>query len=136
VIAFTSIAANLIAISGGILVFHDSIGVGAAQIVGRTLAFCLAIAGAALMPAPTRAPPEPSPLARLAGQRTTKCWKPASASGRQPVLPAASFEEGRVLPTKLGRRRLAGPVLGCDCRPVAADAQLAQQGEHLHLHAS
>jgi drug/metabolite transporter (DMT)-like permease len=55
VIAFTSIAANLIAISGGILVFHDSIGVGAAQIVGRMLAFCLVIAGAALMPAPTRA---------------------------------------------------------------------------------
>ena len=55
VIAFTSIAANLIAISGGILVFHDSIGVGAAQIVERMLAFCLVIAGAALMPAPTRA---------------------------------------------------------------------------------
>jgi drug/metabolite transporter (DMT)-like permease len=55
VIAFTSIAANLIAISGGILVFHDSIGVGAPQIVGRMLAFCLVIAGAALMPAPTRA---------------------------------------------------------------------------------
>ncbi len=35
-IAFTSIAANLIAIGGGILVFHDSI-------------------GAASMPAPTRA---------------------------------------------------------------------------------
>lgn len=55
VIAFTSVAANLIAISGGILVFHDSIGAGATQIVGRTLAFCLVIAGAALMPAPTRA---------------------------------------------------------------------------------
>jgi drug/metabolite transporter (DMT)-like permease len=55
VIAFTSVAANLIAISGGILVFHDSIGAGAAQIVGRMLAFCLVIAGAALMPAPTRA---------------------------------------------------------------------------------
>jgi drug/metabolite transporter (DMT)-like permease len=55
VIAFTSVAANLIAISGGILVFHDSIGAGAAQIVGRMLAFGLVIAGAALMPAPTRA---------------------------------------------------------------------------------
>jgi drug/metabolite transporter (DMT)-like permease len=55
VIAFASVAANLIAISGGILVFHDSIGAGATQIVGRTLAFCLVIAGAALMPAPTRA---------------------------------------------------------------------------------
>ena len=55
VIAFTSVAANLIAISGGILVFHDSIGAGAPQIIGRMLAFCLVIAGAALMPAPTRA---------------------------------------------------------------------------------
>lgn len=55
VIAFTSVAANLIAITGGILVFHDSIGAGAPQIVGRMLAFCLVIAGAALMPAPTRA---------------------------------------------------------------------------------
>ncbi len=54
-IAFTSVAANLIAISGGILVFHDSIGAGAPQIAGRTLAFCLVITGAALMPAPTRA---------------------------------------------------------------------------------
>ncbi len=55
VIAFTSVAANLIAISGGILVFHDSIGAGAPEIVGRMLAFCLVIAGVALMPAPTRA---------------------------------------------------------------------------------
>jgi drug/metabolite transporter (DMT)-like permease len=54
VIAFTSVAANLIAISGGILVFHDSIGTGATQIVGRMLAFCFVIAGAGLMPAPTR----------------------------------------------------------------------------------
>jgi drug/metabolite transporter (DMT)-like permease len=50
VIAFTSIAANLIAISGGILVFHDPIGHGGLQIVGRMTAFCLVIAGAALMP--------------------------------------------------------------------------------------
>jgi drug/metabolite transporter (DMT)-like permease len=65
VIAFTSVAANLIAISGGILVFHDSIGAGAAEIVGRMLAFGLVIAGAALMPAPTRARAtsrEPAPL--------------------------------------------------------------------------
>jgi drug/metabolite transporter (DMT)-like permease len=55
VIAFTSVTANLIAITGGILVFHDSIGAGAPQIAGRMLAFCLVIGGAALMPAPTRA---------------------------------------------------------------------------------
>jgi drug/metabolite transporter (DMT)-like permease len=54
VIAFTAVATNLIAISGGILVFHDSIGAGGPQIAGRVLAFCMVIAAAALMPAPTR----------------------------------------------------------------------------------
>ena len=52
VIAYTSIAANLIAIGGGILVFHDTIGHGALQITGRMLAFGLVILGAAVMPAP------------------------------------------------------------------------------------
>lgn len=54
VITLTSVAANIVAITGGILVFHDPIGSGAVQIVGRMLAFVLVIAGAALMPAPTR----------------------------------------------------------------------------------
>ena len=58
VIAITSVAANLIAIIGGILVFHDPIGSGTLSIAGRMLAFCLVIAGAALMPAPTRATPD------------------------------------------------------------------------------
>ena len=58
VIALTSVAANLAAIIGGILVFHDPIGSGAPAIVARVLAFCLVIAGAALMPAPTRAAPD------------------------------------------------------------------------------
>jgi hypothetical protein len=74
VIAFTSVAANLIAISGGILVFYDSIGASAPQIVGRMLAFCLVIAGTAMIPAPTRARTTgtdpasalPSPAAALA----------------------------------------------------------------------
>jgi hypothetical protein len=55
VIAFTSVAANLAAILGGILVFRDPIGIGAVAIVGRVIAFSLVIAGAALMPAPVRA---------------------------------------------------------------------------------
>jgi drug/metabolite transporter (DMT)-like permease len=55
VIALTSVAANLTAIIGGILVFHDPIGSGTVGITGRFLAFCLVIAGAALMPAPMRA---------------------------------------------------------------------------------
>ena len=52
VIALTSVAANLTAIFGGILVFRDPIGTGALEIVGRMLAFCLVVAGAALIPAP------------------------------------------------------------------------------------
>jgi drug/metabolite transporter (DMT)-like permease len=54
VIAFTSVAANLVAIVGGVLVFHDPIGSGAPAIIGRMLAFGLVIAGAAMMPAPLR----------------------------------------------------------------------------------
>ena len=57
VIALTSVTANVIAIIGGILVFHEPIGSGAVGITARFLAFCLVIAGAALMPAPMRATP-------------------------------------------------------------------------------
>ena len=55
VIAFTSVAANLAAIIGGILVFRDPIGIGAPAIIGRVIAFGLVIAGAAMMPARQRA---------------------------------------------------------------------------------
>jgi drug/metabolite transporter (DMT)-like permease len=58
VIAITSVAANLAAIIGGILVFHEPIGSGPLEIGARFLAFCLVIAGAALMPAPMRATPD------------------------------------------------------------------------------
>jgi drug/metabolite transporter (DMT)-like permease len=54
VIAITSVAANLAAIIGGILVFGESIGSGGLGVTARVLAFCLVIAGAALMPAPLR----------------------------------------------------------------------------------
>lgn len=57
VIALTSVAANTVAITGGILVFHDTVGSGPLEIVGRFTAFILVIAGAALMPAPTRTRP-------------------------------------------------------------------------------
>ena len=60
VIALTSVTANLAAIFGGIIVFHDPIGSGPPGITARFLAFCLVIAGAALMPAPTRATPDAS----------------------------------------------------------------------------
>jgi drug/metabolite transporter (DMT)-like permease len=55
VIALTSVTANLTGIIGGILVFRDPVGAGALEITGRMLAFCLVIAGAALIPAPVRA---------------------------------------------------------------------------------
>ena len=61
VIAYTSVAANLVAIVGGILIFRDPIGASPVAIVGRMLAFCLVIAGAALMPAPMRATRAASP---------------------------------------------------------------------------
>lgn len=54
VIAFTSVAANLAAITGGILVFRDPVGIGAPAIVARIIAFGLVIFGAGLMPAPLR----------------------------------------------------------------------------------
>jgi hypothetical protein len=57
VIALTSVAAKLAAIIGGVLVFHEPIGSGALAITGRFLAFCLVIAGAALMPARCAPPP-------------------------------------------------------------------------------
>ena len=50
VIAFTSVAANLAAIIGGILVFGEPLGSGPLAIGARIVAFCLVIAGAALMP--------------------------------------------------------------------------------------
>jgi hypothetical protein len=90
VIAFTSVAANLIAISGGILVFHDSIGAGATQII-RTDARVLPGHRRRCADARTDArtadqrragghPTQPSPLARLApaGPRTTDERQPPS----------------------------------------------------------
>jgi drug/metabolite transporter (DMT)-like permease len=52
VIAITSVAANLAAILGGILVFGEPIGSGPLGITARLLAFGLVIGGAALVPAP------------------------------------------------------------------------------------
>jgi drug/metabolite transporter (DMT)-like permease len=60
VIAVTSVAANLAAIVGGILVFGEPVGSGVLGVTARLFAFCLVIAGAALVPAPLRATSEPS----------------------------------------------------------------------------
>jgi drug/metabolite transporter (DMT)-like permease len=55
VIMFTSLTGNIVALLGGVVVFHDPIGLGAPQIVARIAAFCLVILGAALLPGRLRA---------------------------------------------------------------------------------
>jgi len=58
VIALSSIAGNVTAIAGGVLVFGDPIGGDTLGIILRAAAFCAVIAAAALMPAPRT--PEPA----------------------------------------------------------------------------
>jgi len=67
VIAITSVAANLSAILGGILVFGEPIGSGAVGITARVLAFGLVIGGAAFVPAPLRATADPPAHQSVAG---------------------------------------------------------------------
>lgn len=61
VIVLTSVAANIAAIVGGILVFQESIGEAPLAIVARVAAFSLVIVGGALMPGPVRVRGQPSP---------------------------------------------------------------------------
>lgn len=56
VVATTSIAANVAAIVGGVLVFGDSVGEDTVAIIARTTALAAVIAAAALMPAPRTGP--------------------------------------------------------------------------------
>jgi drug/metabolite transporter (DMT)-like permease len=64
VIALTSMAANMAAIIGGILVFDEPIGSGPLAIGARFLAFCLVVAGSALMPAKHREQHAPGTIAQ------------------------------------------------------------------------
>jgi uncharacterized protein (TIRG00374 family) len=105
VIALTSVAANIVAISGGILVFHDPIGSGPAQIVGRVLAFCFVVLGAGLMPAPIRARSRCGPRASAAPQPVGS--SPARAGGRQGTRPP-----GRRVPWRARPVILSGLVAG------------------------
>ena len=84
VIAVTSVTANLTAIIGGILVFHDPIGSGPVGITGRFLAFCLVIAGAALMPAPDARHPR-SGLAPRAARPADRYGQDGVALARQDI---------------------------------------------------
>jgi drug/metabolite transporter (DMT)-like permease len=54
VIALTSVGANVAAIVGGVIVFHDSLGAGPLGIIARTGAFALVVVGAALIPGPVK----------------------------------------------------------------------------------
>jgi hypothetical protein len=54
VIALASVAANMSAILGGIIVFGDPVGGNAAEVVARSAAFALIIGAVAFMPAPLR----------------------------------------------------------------------------------
>ena len=90
VIALTSVAANLIAIIGGILVFRDPVGTGALEITGRMVAFGLVIAGAALIPAPVRATDgssnvsgRPGPMAHRPPRPISRPDRPAGAATRR-----------------------------------------------------
>ena len=56
VITFTSLTGNIVALLGGILIFHDPIGHTPPQIAARTSAFCLVFLGAVLLPGRHRAP--------------------------------------------------------------------------------
>jgi len=55
VIAVTSVAANMSAILAGVVVFGDPMGDDALEVIARSAAFVMVLAGAALMPAPVRA---------------------------------------------------------------------------------
>jgi drug/metabolite transporter (DMT)-like permease len=106
VIALTSVAANLAAIIGGVLVFDEPIGSGQLEIGARFIAFCLVIAGAALMPGHRtehRAPVDPP--AKVTPQDRSRAGE-ASISGHTTAdrPPGGSVHE-RPRPRKPVRKR-------------------------------
>ena len=78
VITFTSVTANIVALLGGILVFHDPIGHAPSQIAARIAAFGLVILGAAMLPGRLRAGTSNPALRRaaIAGPRTALVQQP------------------------------------------------------------
>jgi drug/metabolite transporter (DMT)-like permease len=65
VITFTSLTGNIVALLGGVIIFHDPIGHTPLQTAARIAAFCLVILGAALLPGRLR-----TATPTLAGPRT------------------------------------------------------------------
>ena len=65
VITLTSLTGNIVALLGGVLVFHDPIGLGPPQIAAQIAAFFLVMLGAALLPGRLRCgQPTPAHLPR------------------------------------------------------------------------
>ncbi len=88
VITFTSLIGNIVALVGGILVFHDPIGHTPGQVAARIAAFCLVILGAALLPRRYRVPTSPAADGRA--PIPTQRWQPATGRG----VSRAWFPEG------------------------------------------
>jgi hypothetical protein len=81
VIVFTSLTGNIVALLGGILVFHDPIGHTPPQIAARIAAFCLVILGAARCSPDATAPTHPPRPTRRRGSPTRRSQ---SRSGPRP----------------------------------------------------
>jgi drug/metabolite transporter (DMT)-like permease len=73
VITFTSVTGNVVALLGGIVVFHDPIGHTPVEVAARTAAFCLVILGAALLPGRLRAG-APTPADSCSPTRARAIW--------------------------------------------------------------
>ena len=83
VITFTSLTGNIVALLGGIVVFHDPIGKTPVQIAARIAAFCLVILGAALLPGRLRVgePTPPNSLSIAAGPTNPMLRRQAGPAG-------------------------------------------------------
>jgi hypothetical protein len=93
VIIFTSLTGNIVALLGGILVFHDPIGHTPPQIAARIAAFGLVILGAALLP-------------RTASRRRADVGRPPPPDPRPSDRdPAAGRDLSRAPVSKMRRRR-------------------------------
>jgi drug/metabolite transporter (DMT)-like permease len=110
VIALTSVAANVVAISGGILVFHDPIGSGPPQIVERLLAFCFVVVGAGLMPAPPRAKRD----RRTAHIRRHGAGRSAAPQGSGQARPSPAAVQRTSADTTILAANLSGRVASRD----------------------
>jgi drug/metabolite transporter (DMT)-like permease len=110
VITFTSLTSNIVTLLGGIVVFHDPIGVGGAQIAARIVAFCLVILGAALLPGRLRAGAQSAEEIRFGGSRARLAFRhgevaeveviDAACQGEYSVDVRAAAQENQSTPSR------------------------------------